>query len=232
MLHGYTHDVFSPDDLARRLALLPHVRTPVPVHFPEEDEVGESNLHLDCRTILYQLLRDLLGTEHSVCSDQFVYWDAADTRRVLAPDVCVRLGTPHAWIDSWKVWERGAPQLAVEIVSASDAGEIPWEQKLARYASCGVLELVRFDPAAEVGDRLRVWDRIEGDLVERAVTGDATPCVTLDLHWVIAPADLVPAALRLARDAGGDDLLLTQREKAETAATRIAELEAKLRERN
>jgi hypothetical protein len=39
--------------------------------------------------------------------------------------------------------------------------------------------VVRFDCDASEGARLRVWDRVEGDLVERVVEGDRTPCTVL-----------------------------------------------------
>lgn len=56
------------------------------------------------------------------------------------------------------MWERGAPELAVELVSDSDASESAWAAKLQRYRRLGVRELVRFDcEASESG--LRVWDR-------------------------------------------------------------------------
>ncbi|WP_437931791.1 hypothetical protein WMF37_21890 [Sorangium sp. So ce291] len=43
-----------------------------------------------------------------------------------------------------------------------------------------MLELVAFDPEAAPGERLRVWDRIDGDLVERVVEGERSPCTVLD----------------------------------------------------
>ena len=83
-----------------------------------------------------------------------------------------------------------------------------------------------------------MWDRIEHDLVERVVTDDKTPCVTLGLTLLVGPVDEYPIGLRLARDAEGADLVLTEKEgrvaaetAAERAATRIAELEGELRAR-
>ncbi|NVL73167.1 Uma2 family endonuclease, partial [Escherichia coli] len=112
-------------------------------------------------------------------SDQFVYWNGRDPQRCMAPDAFVYWGTPDEPFPVWKTWERGTPQLAVEIASSSDRGAAVWESKLELYQELGVRELVRFDAEAAPGARLRVWDRTEDDLVERDVTGDATPCVTL-----------------------------------------------------
>ena len=183
----------------------------------------EGKTHLTLRTFLYQLLRFALGPSHSVGSEQFVYWNAADPRRSLAPDAFVKLGVPDAQFGTWKTWEHGAPDLAVEIVSPSETEGADWEEKLRRYLECGVSELVRFDPAAAEGSRLRVWDRVDGDLVERAVEGDRTPCLTLEREWVIGRVDVEPTGLRLA-EAGGT-LVLDARE---TAEARVRELEAKL----
>jgi hypothetical protein len=105
---------------------------------------------------------------------------------------------------------------------------IRWSEKLERYHELGVRELVRFDADAEPGARLQAWDRIDDDLVERAVDGDATTCVTLGLDWVVAPLANYPLALRLARDGV---MLKTPDEARADADRRIAELEAELASR-
>jgi Uma2 family endonuclease len=109
------------------------------------------------RTFLFRLLAYALAPEHSVGSEQFVYWNAGHPARSLAPDVFVKLGVRDAAFRSWKTWEEGGvPELAVEIVSASDADEEAWQAKLGKYRELGVKELVRFDPADSPGARLRV----------------------------------------------------------------------------
>jgi hypothetical protein len=85
------------------------------------------------RAALYQVLHYAFAANSSIGCDQFVYFDAANPKACLSPDAFVRLGDPDSKFKSWKVWERGAPHLAVEIVSASDLHEEPWEIKLARY---------------------------------------------------------------------------------------------------
>ncbi|XYI02995.1 Uma2 family endonuclease [Sorangium sp. So ce1128] len=223
---------------ARRLR---HVRAPSPLHFPEEAVVRETKRHLEIRTLLYIVLKTF-ADRAAIGSDQFVYWSASDPSRCLAPDAFVRLGTPDTPFGSWKTWERGAPELAVEIVSEHDADPQTWADKLRKYHELGVRELVAFDPDAAPGERLRVWDRLDGDLVERVVEGERSPCTVLELHWVVAPAAGQLAALRLARTPDGVELVLTpeeaarRRAEAEQAARvsaerRIAELEAELRRR-
>lgn len=198
-----------------------------PIVFPEEAELPETQLHLDLRTLLYHLLSDYLGLEAAVGSEQFVYFDAADPKQVVAPDVFVRLGPRGEKIRSWKSWERGAPEVAVEIISESDAAESHWRQKLRAYHSLGVCELVRFDPDATT-DRLRIWDRIDGALSERAISGNWAPSSVLPLHWVAAAAELDGAstALRIADESGALVPSRAEARKAESEA-RKAESEAR-----
>jgi Uma2 family endonuclease len=206
------------------------VRAPEPLDFPEQALMPESLTHLVLRTFLFRLLRFALGPSHRVGSDQFLYWNAANPARCLAPDAVVRLGVPQASFKSWKTWEEGGvPDLAVEIVSDSDRGK--WPEKVADYREVGVKELVYFDPSAPTGARLRVWDRVREDLVERIIGDDRTPCLTLGLNWVVCPVEEEPVGLRLVDDEGR---LLDVPEEAEARAraaaeSRVRELEEQLR---
>ena len=110
-----------------------------------------------------------------------------------------------------------------------------FDEKLRRYHALGVRELVVFHVEADPGARLRVWDRIENDLVERVVTDEKTPCLTLGLTLLIGPIDEYLVGLRLSRDADGKNLVPTESEgrsaEAEArqqAESRIAELEKEL----
>jgi Uma2 family endonuclease len=214
------------------LSSLRHRRAVKPVEFPvqepEQEKLGESTRHLTLRTALWQLLRLELAGRATVGSEQFVYFNARDPRRVCAPDVFVRLGVAVDDFDTWRIWERGAPDLSVEIVSTHDRERWTWEEKLERYHELGVRELVRFDADAPHGSRVRVWDRVSDDLVEREVDGDSTPCVALGLWWVVAPVASFAAGLRLSRDAGGRELVPTPEEACAAAQRRIAELEAEI----
>ncbi len=199
-------------------------RQPAPLHFPVAAEVPETKRHLELRTLLYLVLRTL-ADEHSIGCDQFVYWDPTDPSRCLAPDAFVHLGVPDSVFSSWKTWERGVPDLAVEITSDSDASDLAWDVKLRRYQELGVRELVRFDADEAPERQIRIWDRVEGALVERQDGEDRYLCRALKLFWVIVPAGRLPAALRLARDAEGRDLVLTPEERNERA--RQAEAQAR-----
>jgi Uma2 family endonuclease len=180
---------------------------------PEDERVSESKRHLTIRTALYLTLSLELRGAHSVGSKQLVYWNARDPRRCCSPDAFVKLGVRDAMFDSWKTWERGVPELVVEILSRSDREPLPWQEKVERFHELGVREVVRFDADGVPGERLRVWDRIADDLVERVVESDATPCAALGLFWVVAPVDGVDIGLRLARDAAGKSLIATPLER-------------------
>jgi len=192
-----------------------YVRAPRAIHFPSEERpeehVSETKRHLHARTTLYLLLEQARAAD-TVGSDQFVYWDAGNPKKCLSPDVFVKLGSKDRNFDSWKVWKRGAPDLAVEIVSESDRSDTEWQSKLESYQASGIAEVVRFDPD-DVKAPLRVWDSLDGELVERAPQSmTLQECTALGLWWVIADSDYGPV-LRLARDREGQDLLPTANEE-------------------
>ncbi len=202
-----------------------YARPPEPIDFPSseplEEHVSEGKRHLALRTTLYLLLEEAFASRGAIGSEQLVYWDPRDPKKCLSPDVFVKLGAPNDYFDTWKVWERGAPDVAVEIVSKSDRPEDAWETKYARYLAAGVREVVRFDPDAP-GSGFSVWDRIEGDLVQRASDDPALfECASLGLWWVIVPSPAGPM-LRLAKDREGTQLLPTpaehERQRAEQQA--------------
>jgi len=225
---------WSSDD-APRARQHRYLRAPEPVYFPVSEEVPETNENLERRVALYQSLKLEVAASATIGSDQFVYWDPTTAKKCLAPDVFVRLGARHQPFRAWKVWERGAPDLGVEIVSAADETELDWNEKLARYRAAGVGEVVRFD--AEDEERpLRVWDAVSGDLVERSPNDPhLLRCEALDLWWVIVKHEAIGPMLRLARDPEGRDLLPTpdeQAAKAREGEAKARQSEAKAREEN
>lgn len=225
-----------------------YLRAPVPVRFPESELVPETKLHLEQRTMLYQILKLAFAERAAIGCDQFVYWDPTNPRESLAPDAFVRLGVRDDNFRSWKVWERGAPEVAIEIISQSDERDRDWDAKLSKYRRLGVQELVRFDPECEPAS-LRIWDSVEGDLLERELVTRVAVSRCLPGAWVVTPDPEHGALLRLSRDAEGRTLYPTPVEseaaarakeaaaRAEEAAARAAaedrvrELEAELRRR-
>jgi Uma2 family endonuclease len=187
--------------------------------------VPETNENLERRAALYFSLKHALGASATIGSDQFVYWDPTTAKKRLAPDVFVRLGQPHRPFRVWKIWQRGAPDLGVEIISRSDEGEPDWDDKLTRYHAAGIGEVVRFDPEDDEAT-IRIWDLVEGDLMERAADDpDLHACEALGLWWVVVQHDTIGPMLRLARDREGRDLLPTPEEEA--AKAREGEIKAR-----
>ncbi len=221
----------------------------MPLHFPAEDEVPEGRRHLKLRTLLFEILDLALRGKGSVGSDQFVYWNARNPGVRVSPDVFVGLDIPDEDFSSWKTWERKTPELAIEIVSPSDTPEGPWREKLERYHELGVKELVRFDAEAPEGQRLRIWDRVDENLLEREVEGDRSPSEVLGAWWVVVQDQTLGPVLRPAGDPAGRELWPSptelearareqerrgreqERRGREAAEQRVAELEAELRER-
>jgi Uma2 family endonuclease len=225
-----------------------YVRAPRPLHFPEHEQVPETKWHLELKTLVYQFLKLAFADQAQIGCDQFVYWDAANPRVCLAPDAFLRFGGPDELFGSWKVWERGAPHVAVEIISDHDARDRNWEAKLLHYRQLGVKELVRFDPdAAE--QKLQLWQRIEHDLVEREVRTEPVRSDVLPGYWLVVEDAKLGPSLRLSHDEHGKELFLAPSEadakrieadakrieadakRIEADAKRIRELEAELARR-
>ncbi len=205
-----------------------YVRPPQPIHFPASEEMPETNRHLELRTALYLILKRELAARATIGSDQFVDHDPTTAKKKLAPDAFVKLDVPHSVFRVWKTWQRGAPDVAVEVVSDSDEGDEDWNIKLERYRAAGIGEVVRFDPD-DAEQPIRVWDHVDGDLVERARPEDGVfECVSLGLFWVAVPHPAFVHMLRLSRDHAGRDLLPTP-EEAEQAEARAREAEARAR---
>jgi hypothetical protein len=203
-----------------------YVREPRPLHFPSEEQVPETPVHLRIRTALFLVLEGKLRGKAFVGSDHFVYWDAGDPRACVAPDVFVHFGGPYTLPSTFRTWEHGAPHVAVEILSTSDARDRDQSGKLERYRRCGVSEVVFFDSDGKEPRVLRIWDWVEGDLVERDLADqEATRCIALGAYWRVEPDAELGRNLRLADDIEGRRLWLTPTE-------RIAELEAELAKRD
>lgn len=152
--------------------------------------------------LLYQVLAATAGPAHSVGGDQFVYYDPTAPKRCLAPDGFVKLGVPAHPPDTWRTWEGGTPELCVEILSPSDSAEkLTFTEKLKRYRAMGTQELVVFNSDAKRGRRLRVWDRMSGDFVERVVLRETARCTVLEgAEFVVAHDATLGDVLRIRRD--------------------------------
>jgi hypothetical protein len=200
------------------------------LYFPESAEMPEGRRHFQLRMLLFNFLQLAFGEVAVIGSDQFVYWDATDPRTCLAPDGFVWFGAPDAVFGSWKVWERGVPQVAVEIVSDSDAVPPAWQEKLEQYRRLGVTELVRFDPNTPE-QPLRVWDRVAEGLIERDLRWPSALSTVLGGYWLPVEQAGLGLTLRLSHDPQGSRLFPTDAELGRAAEQRVRELEAALSQR-
>jgi Putative restriction endonuclease len=209
-----------------------YLRPVEPLVFPAFDgeEMGETPRHLRLRTALWQAIELGFAGKLAVGSDQFVYYNGRDPKACCAPDVFVCLGKPQTPFPTWKTWEMGTPDLAIEIVSETDARDRAWDEKLFRYRELGVRELVRFAP--DEARPLRIWDRVDDDLVERD-PADAlfSRCDVLDAYFCVRADATYGPWLYLARDPQGRDPYPSESEAREREAeARQRESEARQRE--
>jgi Uma2 family endonuclease len=195
------------------------------LHFPVSAEVPEGTRHQRLRTLLYLFLKYAFEDVAMIGSDQFVYWDPTNPRACLAPDAFVCLGSKNADFGSWKVWERGVPQVAVEIISESDASEASWEVKLERYRRLGVSELVWFDYQTPEWP-LRIWDFAGDDLLERRLLEPRAKSQHLGGYWLPVEDANGDLSLRLSRDEQGLLLFPTAEEywRTEAQGRQLAEV--------
>jgi Uma2 family endonuclease len=203
------------------------------VHFPVRVKMPEGTWHFELRSLVYDFLTLAFGDRAAIGSDQFVYWDPTNPRVCLAPDAFVCLGAKDEHFGSWKVWERGVPQVAVEIASNSE-GEWSWAEKFARYQKLGVSELVWFDPELPK-QPLRIWDFVGDQLLERRLVKALAWSQHLGGYWLPVEDANGGLTLRLSRDEHGLELLPTQAEHNAhllriEAEARRAEAEAHRRE--
>jgi Uma2 family endonuclease len=151
------------------------------------------------------MIRAACVPEHTVGADQFVYFDAANPKRCLAPDAFVTLGVRDHDFDAYLVWEEGTPDVAFEVLSPSDTPERwTFEEKLRRYRALGVRELL-VGPVDEYPVGLRL-----------ARDSSGTDLVLTDKEG------------RLSAETAASDA----RSAAERAEARVAELEGKRRDRS
>jgi len=201
---------------------------PPALFFPVSLKVPESTRHFRLRTLLFQFLRHAFADVAMIGSDQFVYWDPTNPRACLAPDAFVRFGNPNEDFDSWKAWERGVPQVAVEIISDSDASEASWEVKFERYQRLGVSELVWFD-YHQPEHPLRIWDFVGDELLERRLLEPWAKSQHLGGFWLPVETATGDLSLRLSRDERGLLLFPTpeeyhaEQQRIEAEGRRIAE---------
>ena len=192
-----------------------------------------------------------------VGSNNFLYYEQGNARAVVAPDVYVVLGAPGHLRDTYLLWnEPKGPDFVLEVTSASTRRDDE-RRKRDVYAALGVREYFLYDPRGEyLTPALQGWRLRDGEyraLPAVTVLSNRGVAVASEVLGLELRDEREARMVRLRDGATGADLLTyeeadrareeeaaarrtselrREREAAAlgTAETRIAELEARLRE--
>lgn len=200
-----------------------------------EEKMGQGGAHSAATKLFVDAASSLCDEQKRMAYvgwDVFVEWDPNDPRARVSPDMFLLDGQPASILPSiWQTWEEGCdpPRFALEIVSKKSRTK-DYEVNPARYAALGVEELVIFDPEArgKKAFSLQLYRRTPRAQFLRVYTGvGPVESKVLGAFLVIVNKG---TQLRLARDAAGQDLVLTAEERAHSAEERVAALEARVHE--
>ena len=226
------------------------------VEYPCSDgqPMAETEVHGACMMYVTYALRrwfDRRGQDDVyVGSNNFLYYEQGNPRAAVSPDVYVVAGVPAHLRDTYLLWnEPKGPDFVLEVTSASTR-RVDERRKRDVYAALGVREYFLYDPRAEyLTPPLQGWRLQEGRY-------RALPAVTVLSNRGVAVASEVlglelrdereARMVRLRDPATGQDLLTyeeSERTREDEAAarrqeaaarraaeTRVAELEARLRD--
>ena len=234
-------------------------RTTVAIEYPETDHMAENLLQRlmseFLRPLIARFLAQVVEGELSkqkrykalrarrpmcVGADQFWYYVEGQPKKSVSPDVYVISGVePTAAPPSFKLWELERPPVfALEIVSSDVDKDYVVSPKA--YALTGVEELLVYDPAAPVmADasqgaarvRWQVWRRSSKGAWDKALStnADRVYCEAL-CCWLRVVGDGDQRRLRIATDAAGDELFLSEAEAERDAHARANETAKRERE--
>jgi len=235
------------------------VQTPQRIHYPSSDgqPVAESDFQLHPLLYAVTTLRTYFQDRADVyvAGDMFIYYEEGNPEAVVAPDVFVVLGTAKRDRASYMLWvEPKGPDFVLEITSRStrtrDQGP-----KRGTYAFLGVREYFQYDPTHDYLVPALQGTRLVAGIYQ-AMLPTTLPDGTLMLHSDVLGLDLrledgtlrfydpgtgqkllshaeIEQALRAAEQARreAEERAVHEGAARQVAEARIAELEARLRER-
>jgi Uma2 family endonuclease len=208
----------------------------------EEETVPESALHDEIIRLLVEVLNAWGRRSHRnvrVGRNLALRWNEARPRVGVDPDVYVVEPAPPEGDDTTSLctWKPGhfPPRVAVEVVSETTP-EKDYEEGPDKYAASGTGELWVFDPL-EAGSSLRggpfvlqIWRRDASGQFRRVHAGGAPARSEALGAWLVVTDG--GRRLRIAEDADGRRLWLTEAEqanaKAEEAEAEVARLRAEI----
>ena len=218
------------------------------VEYPCSDgqPMAETQLHGASMAYVNYALKRWFGksgrTDVHVGMNSFLYYERGNPRAV-APDVYVVVGAPEYLRDTYMLWnEPKGPDFVLEVTSASTRRDDE-RRKRDVYAALGVSEYFLYDPRAEyLTPPLQGW-RLRGESYELMAAVTVLPgrgtVVASEVLGLEFRDEREERMVRLRDPATGQNLLTyeeaEQAREEEAAArrsaeTRIAELEARLRE--
>ena len=172
-----------------------------------------------------------------VGSNNFLYYEQGDPRAVVSPDVYVVVGAPAHLRDTYLLWnEPKGPDFVLEVTSASTRRDDE-RRKRGVYAALGVSEYFLYDPRAEYltpplqGYRLRAGEY--RPLSSVTVLAGREVAVASEVLGLELRDEREARMVRLRDSATGQDLLTyeeSEHAREEEAAARRQEGEARLQE--
>lgn len=221
----------APTAVARRVEIVYDIPDTDGRWVLDEETAPESALHDEIIRLLVELLKawaQRSTRDARVGRNLALRWNQALPRVGVDPDVCVVEPAPPEGDDTTSLctWKPGhvAPRVAVEVVSEATA-EKDYAEGPEKYAASGTGELWVFDPL-KAGPSLRggpfvlqVWRRDANGRFQRVYAGDGpAPSEALGAWLVVTDGG---RRLRLADDAEGQQLWLTEAEAARAEIARL-----------
>ena len=215
------------------------IHPPAAVDYPSSDgkPLAENDAQLHAIHYAFGALRLRYAERPDVyvSADLLIYYEEGNPRVSVAPDVFVVFGVEDRLRMNYKVWEEGkGPDFVLEVSSPNTWRE-DVERKPAVYAGLGVLEYFLFDPTGEhLTSQLQGYRLVHG-AYERLSAVESIDR-TLTLSSEVLGLELRAKAggeMRFFDPASGEELLAHGETHAawQAAEARVAELEARLRDR-
>jgi len=140
------------------MAMSVSTKVPPDIHYPDSDgrPLGETPVHVrNSFDVFWELDTFFLDDPQVyVAANMFVYYVQGDRNRHVSPDVFLVRGVPKHTVPerrSYRVWENNgkAPNLVIEITSASTCEEDRDDKMTIYRDTLGVQEYFLFDPYEE-----------------------------------------------------------------------------------
>ena len=208
----------------------------IPVEYPESDgePLAESDFQLEWIIYLINVLRYYFRQRDDVyvAGNLLIYYEEGYPPSSVAPDIFVVLGVSNHKRKTYKVWEEGqSPHFILEVLSPSTAFKDRANKK-GLYEGLGVQEYFLFDPIGNLlqGSPLQGYHLVNG-IYQEIRPNEVANGIALASHVLGLQLHTLADELRLFNPQANQYLLTYEEAESarETAESRIANLEARLR---